>query len=169
MSRTNNHQWSRHHFCQCLFSHRLDAPSDRRPPRSPLREENTLFWFCKPASALLPSPNPVAAVTQPQHRLSFSTVMLHDVCSNILLRDSWSWHLLCSCSRVAPVLGTAAATGLALLSPQEWRDPAHSRHPALQHKCIRKMTDDYFFSFKKCISFCNSIFRRKNIIGQIFF
>lgn len=76
-SRSNNHQRSHNHFCQCLFSHRLEPPSDRQPPRSRLHEENIHFLCCfffKSACVCAP------VISQPSdgcHSASASPVLQH--------------------------------------------------------------------------------------------
>lgn len=91
-----------------------------------------VVFFFKSASVLLSSPNRVTAVTQPQHHLSFSTVMLQDVTDAAgrlfkhpvkrLFVLHQSFKLTRSYSRFPPVLMAAVATDITPVSPQEWID-----------------------------------------------
>lgn len=91
-----------------------------------------MLFFFKSASVLLSSPNRVTAVTQPQHHLSFSTVMLQDVTDAAgrlfkhpvkrLFVLHQSFKLTRSYRRFPPVLMAAVATDITPVSPQEWID-----------------------------------------------
>lgn len=128
-----------HHLCQCLFSDRLESSSHHQPPCSLLCESvifilYAFFFECasvgrRGLSLLLPPPHWVKAVTQPQLRLSFSTVLQEDVTDAarrpfkrpverqfILLQSFQRTH---SYSRFQTILRAAIATNLTPPPPQD--------------------------------------------------
>lgn len=155
-SRSNNRR--RSHNQQCLFSHRLEPPSDRQPRRSPLHEKKIHFFFLnlRLCSCHLPTKWQLSLILSVA-RPSCSTVLLQDVADaarrlflHLMKRPSvlhQPFQLMRSYSRLAPVLRTAVATDLT----RGLDRPQHSHHPQGRRKWLRKMMDGYFFfnPFKK--------------------